>query len=152
MKKLKVLYKRTGRNPEVVEIEDTLIEKQKSVGGLIEIIPYYDKLLICNENGKLDGLKPNVIFDYDYIAGNFFIVNDDYKNAGFKSLNNKDIECLKSHLKSRSVNYSDEEMKEILQREKEELEEFYKDYEKDIVFNEKIHNYELENNDNERID
>ena len=98
MKKLKILYKKIGREPVVMEIEDTLEKKQELVGGLIEVIPYNDKLIVCNEEGKIMNLKPNVIFDYDYIAGNFFVVNDDYKNAGFKSLKNYEIEEIKKDL------------------------------------------------------
>ena len=51
--KLKILYKEVGKRPKPMEIEDTLEAKQKLVGGLIEVVPYIDNmLLICNEEGK----------------------------------------------------------------------------------------------------
>lgn len=44
----------------------TLEELQKSVGGYIETVPYFDRyngepcVAFCNEEGKLDGLPLNV--------------------------------------------------------------------------------------------
>ena len=93
--KLRVLYKEVGKNPKVKIIENTLEAKQDLVGGLIEVIPYNDLLLICNDEGKINNLLPNVVFDYDYIAGNCFVVGDDYANGDFKSLTNEEIERAK---------------------------------------------------------
>lgn len=150
MKKLKVLLKKTGREPEAIEINDTLEAKQKLVGGLIEVVPYGEQELICNEEGKILELYPNCIFDYDMINGNFFLVNDDFENAGFKSLTDEEIEHLKLDLKYRSVNYTKTQMKAVLKQEKElekafeennldkkmsdyeELEEFYNDMKEDL--------------------
>lgn len=99
---LRILYKKVGDLPIEMKIENSLEEKQKLVDGLIEVIPYKDVLLICNEEGKLLNLDPNLIFDFDYIAGNCFAVGDDYQNAGFKSLTDKQIEELKKDFTSRS--------------------------------------------------
>ena len=52
-KLIRILLKKAGKDPEVIEIRNTLEEKQRLVGGLIEVIPYDDLLLICNEEGKL---------------------------------------------------------------------------------------------------
>ena len=88
IKKLKVIYKEVGKDPVVMEIGDTLEAKPKLVGGLAEAVPYKDNLLlICNEEGKIMNLKPNLQLDYNYIVGNCFVVGDDFENLGFKSLN-----------------------------------------------------------------
>ena len=114
--KLRVIYKEVGKEPEVIEIEDTLEAKQKLVEGLIEVVPYKDNLLlICNEEGKINNLAPNLQFDYDYIAGNCFIVGDDFENEGFKSVEDKQIEEIKKDLKDRSI----ETCKEIEQEDME---------------------------------
>ena len=103
-KKLKIVYKEVGKDPVVMEIDDTLEAKQKLVGGLIEVVPYKDNLLlICNEEGKISNLKPNLQFDYDYIVGNCFIVGDDYENAGFKSVEENQIKDIKNDLEDRTI-------------------------------------------------
>ena len=100
---LRILLKRFGREPEERIIENTLRAKQLLVGGLIEVVPYEDVLLICNEEGKLLDLPPNLIFDYDYIAGDCFLVGDDFENADFRSLTDEEIEEYTKKLNARSV-------------------------------------------------
>ena len=92
---------------------------QSLVGGFIEVIPYDDYELICNEEGKLDGLYPNVGFDYDIINGNFFIANDNYETGDFASLTDKNIEKIKEDLKSRSFHYTKTQMRAVLKQEKD---------------------------------
>ncbi len=104
-KKLRVLYKEVGKAPEIKIIDDTLKAKQELVGGLIEVIPYNDLLLVCNEEGKINNFPPNLVFDYDYIAGNCFIVGDDYEKAGFKSLTRDEIIKVREDLMYRSFKY-----------------------------------------------
>ena len=118
-KKIKVLYKRVGREPEVVEMENTLQSMQSMVGGFIEVIPYDNHELVCNEEGKIMGLYPNVGFDYDVINGNFFIANDNYETGDFASLTDKNIEKIKEDLKSRSFHYTKTQMRAVLKQEKE---------------------------------
>lgn len=104
--KLKVLYKEIGKKPKVLEIDDTLEAKQKIVGGLIEVVPYKNNmLLICNEEGKILDLPPNLKFENDYIAGNCFVVGDDLKNSGFKSLTKEEIRTARKDLNERAVEY-----------------------------------------------
>lgn len=113
--KIKILYKKVGELPEVKNINNTLEEKQKLVNGLIEIIDYDDDiLLICNEEGKILNMEPNLLFDYDYIAGDCFFIGDDYKNADFKSLTDEQIEKIKLNIKNHSY-----KMKNINLDEKE---------------------------------
>ena len=90
IEKLKILLKRVGRESEFAEVENTLEAKQKLVNGLIEVVPLEqdeDLLIVCNEEGKLLSLPPNTLFDFDYIAGDYFIIGDDYENGDFKSIN-----------------------------------------------------------------
>lgn len=106
-KQLKVLYKKVGGPLEVKLIDDTLEAKQELVGGLIEVVPYEDALIICNEEGKLLNYPPNLVFDYDYIAGDLFVIGDDYENACFKSLTDKQIDFYKKDLAKRAFNYEE---------------------------------------------
>lgn len=119
-KKLRIIYKEVGKDPTIIEIDDTLEAKQKLVGGLIEVVPYKDNLLlICNEEGKITNLKPNLKFDYDYIAGNCFVVGDDYENAGFKSIADNQIEDICKDLKERTIIL--EEIQEVEETEEMEM-------------------------------
>ena len=106
-KLIKILLKKVGKDPEVIEIRNTLEEKQRLVGGLIEVIPYDDLLLICNEEGKLLNLPPNLIFEYDYIAGDCFLAGDDFENGDFKSLTDEEIESYTKEFKKRSYKWND---------------------------------------------
>ena len=107
---LQIVYKKVNEDAKIMEIENTLEAKQKLVGGLIEIVPYIndDTLLVCNEEGKLMNLKPNVVFDYDYIAGDLFVIGDDYENADFKSLTDAQCEEIIKDLNSRAMKYKEE--------------------------------------------
>lgn len=72
---IKVIVKETGKPCEVKEIENTLEELQRIVGGYIETVPFlYDALLIVNEEGKIQRLKPNFSFNGDMIVGSAIIV------------------------------------------------------------------------------
>ena len=104
--KLRVLMKKVGQEPEEIEIENTLKAKQRLVDGLIEVVYVSDGLLlVCNEEGKLDGLLPNLVFEFDYIAGDCFFIGDDYENADFKSLTDEQIEEAKELCKKHEFVY-----------------------------------------------
>ena len=102
---LKIVLKKVGEEPEVMNIENTLEAKQELVGGLIQIASITEEiLLVCNEEGKLENLPPNLLFDYDYIAGDCFFIGDDYDNADFKSLTDEQIEEVKEICEKRKIN------------------------------------------------
>lgn len=103
-KELKIVLKKVGENPEVMNIKNTLEAKQKLVDGLIEVVSITnDILLICNEEGKLENLPPNLLLDYDYIAGDCFFIGDDFENGNFKSLTDKQIEEIKELCKKQEL-------------------------------------------------
>ena len=96
--KLRILLKKVGREPEIQLIDNTLEAKQRLVNGLIEVVPFdvcEDTLIVCNEEGKILSLPPNTLFDLDYIAGDYFVVGDDYENGDFKSITDEQIEKIK---------------------------------------------------------
>ena len=77
----KVVLVEPGKKARIVEMDLSLENMQKTVGGLIQAIyPYEDKVaLVCNDEGKLMNLPQNrALADengdvYDIIAGTFFI-------------------------------------------------------------------------------
>lgn len=59
-KRIRVLVKRVGQEPVIEEIDNTLEAKKAIVGGWIQFVPIEDGLsLWCNDDGKVNGLKPN---------------------------------------------------------------------------------------------
>ena len=77
--KLRGLFVAENKLPEVVEVPDTLKSLQELVGGYIEYcyMPNHeDVVIICNEEGKINGMGPNRDIGHDIIFGPFFIVGD----------------------------------------------------------------------------
>lgn len=75
-----------------IETDNTLEEKQKHVGGYIEqafIIKDDSVILICNEEGKINGMKPNRDIGHYIIFDPFLIVGNDFENGCYKSLTNE---------------------------------------------------------------
>lgn len=76
---MKIVVVKPGQPAEIRDIEGSLESMQKVVGGYIECLnPWGNNIcLICNEEGKIQGLKPNRSITYkngarDIIAGTFF--------------------------------------------------------------------------------
>ena len=77
----KIVLVHPGKPAEIVEMELSLENMQKTVGGLIQAVyPFDDPVcLVCNDEGKLERLPPNrALLDEDgkvsdFIAGTFFI-------------------------------------------------------------------------------
>ena len=75
---IRALYVEPGKSPVVVEVQNELRSLQHAVQGLIELVPLDRKtLLICNEEGKLQGMQGNRRLENgSVIAGPFLIVRD----------------------------------------------------------------------------
>ena len=95
--KMTVLKVFPGKLPETVVLPDTLEDLQKAVGGYIEVIHPFDDsaCIICNEEGKLNGLPLNrALTDdsgkiTDIIAGAFLVAG--VSDEGFSSLSAEQI-------------------------------------------------------------
>lgn len=91
-KKLTVVMVEPHKTPYVTEISDELSALQRCVGGYIEVVGNGDgTLIICNEEGKLQGLEGNrrIHDGMSIIAGTFFVVGDDGEN--FRSLTESEV-------------------------------------------------------------
>lgn len=94
---IRVLLVEPGKAPRPVEIRRELSAMQEAVGGYIEVCyPYMDPVcLICNEEGKINGLEPNrSVYGedgeiLDLIFGPFFIC--DCSGDDFGSLSDTQI-------------------------------------------------------------
>lgn len=94
------LVVRPLERPEVSDFDSELHSLQEKVGGYIEeLCPFDDNVaIICNEEGKLNGLPFNrAVFDedgriIDVIVGNFLIVGTDDESGEYISLTEDQIE------------------------------------------------------------
>ena len=96
--KITVLQIEPKKFPKVITIDNELSSLQAKVGGLIECIDITDDItLICNEEGKINGLEPNRAIRtddgklIDIIAGNMLIVGFDEIYGEFCSLSDEQI-------------------------------------------------------------
>ena len=115
--KLKCLLVKPYELPEEIEIDNTLEAKQDMVGGYIECayLPNDDSVvLICNEEGKINGMKLNRDIGHDIIAGPFLIVGDDYENGDFKSLTDDQILKYKMRFDKHSIIETENKINAIL--------------------------------------
>ena len=93
---MRAIVKEVGKAPVVTDIENTLDALKSLVGGYIEVVGLDDGvLLICNEEGKMQGLPPNFSTGYDVIVGTAVFVSFD-GGEDFTDLNDWQIEYLMS--------------------------------------------------------
>ena len=91
---MRVILCKPDEKAVVIEMKDSLESMQDMVGGLIEeYMPWEDEVaIICNEEGKMNGLPLNRgIFDeeghlQDIIAGDFFICYAPIESERFLSM------------------------------------------------------------------
>ena len=84
MAKIKVIIKRPDEQyGHVTHISARLENLQNTVGGYIETVPVIKGvLLICNEEGKLRDLEPNMWLYGDLIRGTVIICGQDGEEFG----------------------------------------------------------------------
>lgn len=88
---MRAIIKEVGQPPRIRDIENTLDTLKNLVGGYIEVVGMEDNiLLICNEEGKMQGLPPNFSMGYDVIVGTAVFVSFDGKED-FTSLNDEQM-------------------------------------------------------------
>ena len=75
---IRVIRKRPGCLPELIQVENTLEALRQEVGGYIETVTFaQDVCIICNEEGRLLGLPYNVTFLGVDFMGTILIVGVD---------------------------------------------------------------------------
>ena len=117
MDKIKCLLVEPYELPREILIDNTLEAKQEIVKGYIECVYLQDDadvVLICNEEGKINGMKLNREIGYDIIAGPFLIVGDDHENDDFKSLTEEQLLKYKMYFDENSIVRTENKINEIL--------------------------------------
>ena len=88
----RIVFVEPGKPAYAAEIEGTLRAEQRAVGGKIEIVCNQDDTaILCNEEGKLEGLPANRRIDGGgVLVGNFFVIGEGEEN--FWSLTEEEIQ------------------------------------------------------------
>ena len=69
MEKIKVLIKDPGLPARFLTIPNDLKTLQGIVDGYIEIVTVDDICVVCNEEGKIRGMQPNITFGgHDFVG------------------------------------------------------------------------------------
>lgn len=77
--KVKVIIKRPDEKyGHVTNISITLENLQRTVEGHIETVPAINgAIILCNEEGKLKGLEPNMRYSHDWLVGTIIVIGSD---------------------------------------------------------------------------
>jgi len=95
---MKIIIKESGKQPYEKEIKNDLTVLQEIVGGYIEVLPITQEILmICNEEGKLEGLPYNFTLGNDYIVGTVFFIGNN--EPEFRSLDDAEIKVVMNWFK-----------------------------------------------------
>lgn len=119
---IRVLVVEPEKLPYEKIIPNKLHDKQDIVGGNIEYTRVDNDpnaLLICNEEGKLDGLPYNRFIGHDIIAGTFIIVGDDPDIGEDRSLSDEQVKQYKQRFDKDSIEETQTELLKILINNKE---------------------------------
>lgn len=119
MGKIKVVIKKVGRNPIVTIIEDDLKTAQRIVGGRIEIVSVSKGIdMIVNEEGKMNGNKPNFYFTQngytDLIFGDVLFTGVNYEEGTQISLTDWQIQYVLDWLNTCRKPNGDEQGEEFI--------------------------------------
>lgn len=91
---MKAIIKEVGKEPKVIDIENTLEALQKAVGGYIEALSVGGNvIMLCDEEGKLKGSKYNFDLGNDKIVGDVLFTKSD-GGEEFTDLNENDVETI----------------------------------------------------------
>lgn len=102
---IKVLVVEPNKLPYEKTIKNCLQIKQELVGGYIEytyLEDDYNVCIICNKEGKIDGLPPNRDIGHDIVFGTFIIVGD-ADTGDDRSLTDDQIEKYKNRFGKESI-------------------------------------------------
>lgn len=90
---MKVIIKEPGQRPRETEIENSLSALQEAVGGYVETVTLAeDCCIICNEEGRLQGLPYNLTFCGVSFVGTILFVG--VAGDEFADLSGQQVEIL----------------------------------------------------------
>ena len=118
---IRVLVVEPNKLPKEEIIPNRLRDKQKIVDGLIEyayLEEDRDVVIICNEEGKINGSEPNRYIGHDVLFGTFIIVGDNDTGED-RSLTDEQIKKYKERFNEKSIDKTKEVISNILLKNSE---------------------------------
>lgn len=118
---IRVLVVEPNKLPKEEIIPNRLQDKQKIVDGLIEYVfleEDRDVVIICNEEGKINGSEPNRYIGHDVLFGTFIIVGDNDTGED-RSLTDEQIKKYKERFNEKSIDKTKEVISNILLKNSE---------------------------------
>jgi len=118
---IRVLVVEPNKLPKEEIIPNRLQDKQKIVDGLIEYVYLEedrDVVIICNEEGKINGSEPNRYIGHDVLFGTFIIVGDNDTGED-RSLTDEQIKKYKERFNEKSIDKTKEVISNILLKNSE---------------------------------
>lgn len=96
---MKVLFKKVGEFPKLIEIDHNLENMQDLVGGLIDCFDIENNIsIIFDDEGKLKGKEPNIFIGKgqwkDVIVGDIFFCGVNKEKGEFISLTDEQIKYI----------------------------------------------------------
>lgn len=114
---IKVLVVEPNKLPYEKVIPNRLKDKQQIVNGYIEYVRLLDDdnvVLICNEEGKINGSELNRDIGYDIIAGTFIVVRECVDDGEDRSLTDEQIEKYKERFNEESIEKTNQKILNII--------------------------------------
>ena len=99
---IRVLYKKVAQSPEIKIIDSMYKLKKAIVDKKLEIIPYQNVYIVCNNRKQMKGMEKNIILDFNHIAGDFLVLEIDRKKREFKSVSQENIVWFTEDLMNKS--------------------------------------------------
>jgi hypothetical protein len=114
---IKVLVVEPNKLPYEKVISNRLRDKQQIVDGYIEYVRLLEDdsvILICNEEGKINGSEYNRDIGYDIIAGTFIIARECADDGEDRSLTDEQIEKYKERFNQESIEKTNQKILSII--------------------------------------
>lgn len=92
--KIKVYYKSVGMPAQYIEMNNTLASQRELIGGYMEVVPILGTpfVCVCDEEGRLKELAPNIMVNGQPIVGNVFVARTEKEE--FSSITQYDYNFL----------------------------------------------------------
>lgn len=106
---MKVISKKAGEEPKVIDMENSLENLQKAVGGYIDMVHVTSNVdIVLNDEGKLDGLPFNIYLIYkgsvvDFVVGDILIVGANNSTGETIGLSDKQINIYMEELRQGAI-------------------------------------------------